>query len=172
MLRRASGEASVRQIFKLSISAIVLALVWLPSAQAQPSDGAEVAEDAAAKLELLRISAAKGSAASQFRLAELYEEGGILERDMGKAIALYREAERQFPAAQFALAHIYLLGSGVEQDVAAAIALYRKAAEQKHESSQLALGDQYRMGLAVPRDLAESTKWYRRAADQGNRFAR
>ena len=109
MLRRASGEASVRQIFKLSISAIVLALVWLPSAQAQPSDGAEVAEDAAAKLELLRISAAKGSAASQFRLAELYEEGGILERDMGKAIALYREAaERQFPAAQFALAHIYL----------------------------------------------------------------
>ncbi len=82
-------------ICDLPIWAVVLALAWHPVAQAQQSDAPKVEANGAVDLEGLFSKSQAGDPEAQFRLGDLYEQGEILERDLGKAIESYRQAAEQ-----------------------------------------------------------------------------
>ena len=62
------------------------------------------------------------------------EFGDGVERDVSRALALYREAaDAGYPDAQCALGVLYRLGKGVAQDHREAARLFRQAAELKED---------------------------------------
>lgn len=120
------------------------------------------------ELELLRVAAEQGSAAAQFNLGVLYENGDGVERDLAEALRWYRKAAEQNDAdAQFNLGVCYFNGKGVERDEKEAVAWYRKAAEQGFAPAQFNLGVCYYSGNGVPKDETEAVGWYRKAAENG-----
>ncbi|KAI9193524.1 uncharacterized protein BJ171DRAFT_603262 [Polychytrium aggregatum] len=75
---------------------------------------------------------------AQFRLAECYRNGVMVDKDHTKAVELYRNlADRGIPRAQIALGQYFENGEGVEQDYNNAIEWYSKAADQGSEDGRL-----------------------------------
>ena len=69
--------------------------------------------------------------ASQFNLAQRYEAGKDVDRDVNKAADWYRKAAMQgHQKAQTNLGNLYRIGRGVDKDYDEAMQWYRKAAEQ------------------------------------------
>ncbi|NVO06012.1 MAG: sel1 repeat family protein, partial [Rhodoferax sp.] len=92
-------------------------------------------------------SAAKGNAAAQHNLSELYLEGRAVARD--DALALYwmtKAAEQGYASSQVNLGYRYLDGRGVAVDEAQALAWFKKAADQGSAMGLEALGWAYRNG--------------------------
>ena len=82
-------------------------------------------------IEEIRKSAEQGDMASQFRLAQRYEAGKDVDRDINKAADWYRKAARQgHQKAQTNLGNLYRMGKGVDKDYDEAMQWYRKAADQ------------------------------------------
>jgi hypothetical protein len=114
-----------------------------------------------------RIAADQGSAAAQFYLGAMYENGWGVKRDFVQAMRWYREAADQgYIAAFVAIASMYIQGEGVEQNYAEGLRWYEKAADQGYVAAQYIIGDYYENGRGVQRDYAEALRWYRKAADQ------
>src|SRR5437763_14330054 len=66
----------------------------------------------------------------QYNTSDFYENGIRVEKDIEKAIELYKRAvEQGNAAAQYNLGYCYQHGIGVEKDTGKAIELYHQAAE-------------------------------------------
>ena len=156
-------------------------LVSAPMAGAAPASSASAAQTAAwsaegaasfharsyaAALPVLQRAAAAGDAASQTRLALMYQSGwGVLE-DGREAVRLYQLAAASGDAvAQGNLGYMYHHGRGVPVNAGEAARLYRLAADQGRASARNNLGTLFQTGAGVARDDAEAVRLYRLASD-------
>jgi len=119
-------------------------------------------------------SAEAGHQDAQFRLAEIYHEGMVVERDESRAAYWYRKAaERGNTEAQYWLCVMYREGIGVGRDYAEAFYWCKRAAEQGHAQALFAVGQYYFDGLGhgFHRDYLRAYIWFNRAQTQGDEEA-
>ena len=115
-----------------------------------------------------RITAARGDAEAQYRLALLHERGVEVDRDLATAMKWYRRAGEQGHArAQFKLASYYRQGRVEDADLAKARRWYAKAADQGLARAQYNLGVLVERGIGEAPDPARAAALYRKAAEQG-----
>jgi serine/threonine protein kinase/TPR repeat protein len=105
---------------------------------------------------------------AQYRLGYMYEKGQGTDKDVAKAVQLYRSAaEHGNPQAQNLMGTLYATGTdGVTQDDKQALDWFQKAADQGFAKAQKNLGDMYFFGHGIDKDYAQALTWYGKAADQ------
>ena len=105
---------------------------------------------------------------AQYRLAYMYEKGIGPDKDVQRAVQLYRSAaEHGYPEAQNLLGILYATGGdGLTEDDKQAITWYQKAADQGFAKAEKNLGDIYFFGHGVDKDYKQAMTWYGKAADQ------
>jgi TPR repeat protein len=106
-------------------------------------------------------------------IAEIYEKGVELEKDLHEAIKWYeRAASENSPGAKVKLALMYINGEGVQKDFAHALGLCKSAADQESPQGMYCVALCYQNGWGVPaKDPKSAFKWHRKAADAGYRSA-
>ncbi len=120
-------------------------------------------------LKWYRRGVALNDVSAQTHLGDMYLDGVGVERDLAKALELFRpSAEQGYPLAQYKIGVIYQQGDRrVRRDMASAVTWFRKAAENGFARAQNDLGYLYETGDGVRRNLAQAAGWYRLAAEQG-----
>ena len=137
---------------------------------ARYTEGRGVATDLAEAARWYELSAARGFAPAEYRLANLYEKGQGVERDLPRARQLYEIAANKGNAsAMHNLAVLVATGVGTQQpDFEAAAKWFQKASEFGVRDSQFNLAILYARGNGVTQDLEESYKWFAIAARDGD----
>ncbi|AOF90804.1 sel1 repeat family protein [Sinorhizobium sp. RAC02] len=140
---------------------------------ARYTDGRGVATDLAEAARWYELSAARGFAPAEYRLANLYEKGQGIERDLARARELYEVAANKGNAsAMHNLAVLLATGIGTAQpDFDGAAKWFQKASEFGVRDSQFNLAILYARGNGVKQDLEESYKWFAIAARDGDKDA-
>lgn len=149
----------LREIMRLRLSPIALALVFAPALLAPRAQTAAI--DPA-----LLARAKAGDAAAEVLVGEKYAQGGGIAQDDQQVAAWYRKAAEQGNiAGEIHLAALYRDGGkGFPRDRTQAALWYRKAAEQGDADAQGTLGLLCSMGLGVPQDDVEAYFWLDLAA--------
>lgn len=184
--RKRSGGFGLRI---LSLAACLIGVAWvggawrldgMATATAQPQSAAAatpaavVPPDAAVDPELTRLTtlAESGDADAQHRLAQVYERGLGVGRDIARARAwTERAAAAGEPRAMHDLGVYFARGEGGAQDDAAAFRWFRQAAEIGVADSQYNLGVLYERGRGVEANAPEALFWFMLAAEQGDASA-
>jgi TPR repeat protein len=124
---------------------------------------------------------------SQVKLAEAYEKGNGISKDLLKAAYWYRRADIKGRDKREALQRIYSEnpgikqhgedlyasgvtyeeGRGVAKDLTKAYALYRNAGEYGSAIAMFKLGKAYQDGSGVDKDIKQAYLWYGQAAVEG-----
>jgi len=119
-----------------------------------------------------QLSADKGYAPAQYRLASMYEKGNGVDHDLAKAKQYYEQAANQGNAsAMHNLAVLYASGTAGSQDYDSAASWFSRAADLGVSDSQFNLAILYARGNGVKQDLQESYKWFAIAAKSGDKDA-
>lgn len=109
---------------------------------------------------------------AQFALAQMYENGYLVDKDVTVAFDLYKKSAMQdFHEAQFHLALMYDLGLGVESDLNQAFIWYEKAAEQGNDKAMYNLANMYFNAKGCTKDINKAIELYEKAASLGNQRA-
>ncbi|HVI52517.1 MAG TPA: tetratricopeptide repeat protein [Candidatus Sulfotelmatobacter sp.] len=100
-----------------------------------------------------------------YALGLMFETGKAGQKDLGKAIGLYRQAAEtgKSPDAEYAVGRMILRGRGVPRDPAEGVKWLRRAADHGQVAAQYMMGAAYEAGWGVSPDLAEAYYWYRRS---------
>ena len=139
---------------------------------ARYTDGRGVKIDLAEAAKWYQLSADRGLAPAEYRLANFYEKGTGVTRDVEKAKVLYKlAAEKGNASAMHNLAVLYATGVGGTPDFAEAARWFTKAADLNVRDSQFNLAILYARGNGVPQDLEETYKWFAVAAREGDQDA-
>lgn len=139
---------------------------------ARYTDGRGFKIDLAEAAKWYQLSADRGSAPAEYRLANFYEKGTGVTRDVEKAITLYKSAaEKGNASAMHNLAVLYATGVGGKSDFSEAARWFQQAAELNVRDSQFNLAILYARGNGVPQDLEETYKWFAVAAREGDQDA-
>ncbi|MBC7149099.1 MAG: SEL1-like repeat protein [Rhizobium sp.] len=139
---------------------------------ARYTDGRGVTSDFAEAAKWYRLSADKGFAPAQYRLANLLEKGTGVPRDIQAAKALYQKAaDAGNASAMHNLAVLYASGTDGAQDYGKAAEWFGKAADLGVSDSQFNLAILYARGNGVPQDLEASYKWFALVAKEGDKDA-
>ena len=89
-----------------------------------------------------------------------YEKGELVDRNLEKALALYRSSAKQGDMfGLFYLGKCYLRGIGVERDEKKAFELIEKSANLGFYEAQDLLGECYLNGWGVEKDEAKAKMW-------------
>jgi len=155
----------------LPVSITVFLLVTALPAQKNP-DGARLTNYARLAaltqddFRTLLSQAESGDPVTQYRVAQVYEEGRLVP----KSYAVSREwmlksAEQGYAPAQGAVGMMYM---GPNGDYGKADMWLRRAAEQGNAEAQFWLGAAYEQGRIGTTDYLEAFKWLRKAAEQGH----
>ncbi len=112
--------------------------------------------------------AESGDIEAQYKLAQRYEDGDGVAKDLKEAFIWYKKsAEQGFAPAQNSLGYRYLNGQGVDRDPQSALLWYRKAAEQGYALGEFNLAVMLDAGKDIPEDNLQAAQWYEKAAKQG-----
>jgi TPR repeat protein/dienelactone hydrolase len=118
------------------------------------------------------LRARAGRAGDLVALARAYRQGNGVQRDDGRAAALFRlAADRAHPQAQWELSVMMRRGVGTAPDLPAALSLARTSAAAGEPAAMNILGIMASDGAALPRDDNEAVKWFRAAADLRHSYA-
>lgn len=139
-------------------------------------DGHGTAQNIPEAIRWLEKAAAAGQAGALVSLAHLYDSGYGVERDTGKANALFAQArpvlERLAAVHDFVamdtLGEMLRDGRGAIKDEAAAAKLFRRAAGLGSSSSMVNLAGMLSRGVGLPADLAEAQRLLAVAAARGH----
>lgn len=113
-----------------------------------------------------------GNAAAQYALAKLYRDGEYVERDVGKAVELFKlSAEQKNEYAAFALGKLYLSGEDTPQDVDTAVKWLSVSADLGNQFAQYTLAKLYLSGEDVTQNVSLALKLLHQSAAQKNQFA-
>ncbi len=122
---------------------------------------------------LLEKAAQRGFPSALYELADAYETGNGVPKDMAKAIELYQAAGRLENAlAQNELGRKYALGQGVAVDEKAAVEWYRKAAQNGNRDGLYNLAWRYEWGEVVDKDPVQAAQLTLQSAELGHVDAR
>jgi len=133
----------------------------------------DTAADRRLAVESLREGARNGYVESQMRLAELYEQGGILPRDRNEAERWYglargsleENAETGDTRAQMRLANMYFRGLGVPADPNRGLYWLEQASDSGKISATIRLAKLHQSGgQGVPRNMRKAAQWREVAA--------
>jgi TonB family protein len=128
--------------------------------------------DFAAALRLCQRGAALGDAESIMNLADLYNRGDGVARDVAKSAELYRQAANKGQTrAMSMLGWIDLEGDLGKRDCEDARRWFEKAAAQGDSFSKRELGSLYENGWGVEKDLPKAFSWQEQAARDGDGWA-
>lgn len=123
------ANANFKKLAKTKCEEGTIMQAVILASKKNPKPNAKKAAQSLAKLSDTNAEAA-------FYLATLYESGNGVEKDMAKAIELYKSAaDKDYGKAQCYLADIYYEGRGTDKNVAKAVELY-KLAQANHELSE------------------------------------
>ena len=118
---------------------------------------------------LLATACDGGGASGCTDLGYEYETGNGAEKDLTRAVALYRKGCDGGNALGCTdLGTHYEFGTGVEKDPAQAVALYRKACGAGQALGCTNLGVNYENGTGVEKDPAQAVLFYRKGCDGGS----
>jgi uncharacterized protein len=122
----------------------------------------------AVALKEFSTAANQGNAVGKHLLASLYYQGHGVERDLKKAVSLFKEAAAaNYPPSLANLFLMYSNGDGVAVDQKVALQYGQRAAEAGDLQSQFNLAQAYRKGEGVPIDNLKAALWYKKAAEAG-----
>ncbi|PYB77623.1 peptidoglycan-binding protein [Rhizobium wuzhouense] len=139
---------------------------------ARYTEGRGVASNFAEAAKWYKLSADKGFALAQYRLANFLEKGTGLAPDIKEAKRYYELAAAAGNAsAMHNLAVIYASGKDGAQDYAKAVEWFGKAAERGVSDSQFNLAILFARGNGAAPDLVQSYKWFAIAAKGGDKDA-
>ncbi|MCY6382512.1 peptidoglycan-binding protein [Hoeflea prorocentri] len=139
---------------------------------ARYTEGRGVPTDLGEAARWYKLSADRGFAPAQYRLANFYEKGTGVERDLDIATDWYNKAAEQGNAsAMHNLAVLSAIGHNGEPDYAAAGQWFTKAADLGVKDSQFNLAILHARGTGVSQDLEETYKWFAIAAKSGDKDA-
>jgi TPR repeat protein len=112
-------------------------------------------------IDLIRESAEKGDAESQYKLAVIYFNGEEIAQDYDLAVVWFsRAAEQGHTDAHNGLGVCYYRGFGVTKDYAQAVHYYRLAVDRGHPWALCNLGVLYANGEGVTKDEIEAYAYY------------
>jgi TPR repeat protein len=124
---------------------------------------------------LQRQAESKRDAWAVYSVAEMYQEGYGVEKNIEAAKRGYRiaipllrsAAEQGVLQAQYCLAGCYVDDLKLERDQQAMFTWWRQAAEQGYAPAQYNVGVCYDNGQGIEKDKGVAVSWYRQAAEQG-----
>jgi len=116
----------------------------------------------------LEMGALQGNSFAEAKLANLYEEGLGVERNL-KLAADWRErsAARGNTEAQLKLGRMYMRGDGVAQNYATARNWLQKAADGGDSEAAYLLSQMYRHGMGGQQDPSLAGNWLAKSAERG-----
>jgi TPR repeat protein len=139
---------------------IIVALLFAHTAVAGDYEDGWAAyerKDYATAFSKFRSAALQGSAAAQYNLGLMYDEGLGVAQDYREAVRWYQLAAQQGNAnAQYNLGIMYKDGQGITQDYTEAVRWYQLAAKQGKDKAQYNLGVMYEKGKGVAQDYKEA----------------
>ena len=122
----------------------------------------------------LTYGCVRDEAKEMYELGQKYLDGDGVEKNVSKAIDLFREsAELGNAEAQWMVGLVYDKGVDgiVTKNPRKALRWYRESAEQGYVNAMVSLGNCYVNGVGVTEDPREAVRWYGLAAERGNAFA-
>jgi TPR repeat protein len=124
---------------------------------------------AAEAASLYKTAADAGFALAVNNLANLYQRGTGVARDLALARQLFeRAAGSGVPNAMLGLGNLYESGSGVTKDYVVARQWFEKAASAGIANANSHLGDFYRNGWGVAKDYSTARSYYEKAVAGGD----
>lgn len=119
--------------------------------------------------EYVTKAAGLNDAVAVYRLALLYEDGTLVEKNQKKAVELYLKSAKQgYARSERAVGWAYLKGNAVAYNSQEGLKWLTKSAEHGEANAQYDLGNLYWTGgFGVQVDQAVAIKWYRAAAEAG-----
>ena len=116
-------------------------------------------------LQVFRPLVKLGYGAAQYEMAQMYEDGLGLKKDMKAAIDLYRKAAVQgYAGAQFKLSRVYIEGKLAPVDVKESMKWLKKAANLGLTAAEFNLAVAYHDGELINVDYKKAFYWYKEAA--------
>lgn len=117
----------------------------------------------------LKVAAERGNATALNNLGVHYLQGDGVEKDVDRAIELYRKAgEKGSAQAQSNLANLYWYGrEDVSRNPSLAVFWAKKAAEQDSEDVLFILARAFETGDGAAENMETAVKWYEKAAAAG-----
>jgi TPR repeat protein len=133
----------------------------------------EKPEEYAKELNRLIPLVKNGDAVSQYSLGTMYEDGRGVEKNIKKAIELYKlAADQNFIEAQYYLGVIYDKGLGVPSDYVKARQWFQIAAKNGHSKAQYNYAVMLLRGSGGPVDKEKAMVWLKKSDAQGLPLAR
>lgn len=147
------------------LSCYNLASLYCHSIIEQDVDGSEI-------VRLLETSMKGGYNQASVLLAAILSEGGIVDQDIDRAIALFKQSvEKGDALSNSHLGSIYLEGIGVEKNPQMAFKHFLEASEKVEDSFTFEkLAEMYLKGNGVKKDLDKSAFYYARACKCDSEF--
>ena len=110
-----------------------------------------------------------GLGVALYELAEIYNQGLGVARDVRKAISLWKAAfDVGYLHAAFEIGRVYIQGDGIEENPALGAEWFRKGAAKRESDCTLMLGFCYKEGDGVPQAQNLAEAYYRSAVKLGN----
>ncbi|MBF0752607.1 MULTISPECIES: tetratricopeptide repeat protein [unclassified Pasteurella] len=104
-------------------------------------------------------------------LAQFYESGDIVKKDLKKAVEMTENAVKK--GSSLALSNLgsyYLHGYAVPKDFEKSVFYYQKAIKKGYSFAKIGLGSMYFWGVGVPQDIEKAIALTREAALDTNQF--
>ncbi len=129
------------------------------------------ANDAKA-FQLFSSLAEAGNGRAQYWLADMYENGYGIKKDITKALEFYQKSAAQavLPA-EARLGEIYLMGEESVQDFSKAREWLQKSARHGNGRAERLLGQMEAHGFGGPKDVVSAYAWYQLAILDGDGMA-
>jgi TPR repeat protein len=110
------------------------------------------------------LSGARGNAEATYKLAQYYEHGEGVEKNIKAAMQLYAlAADKKYVSAQWLMAEEYESGQKIPQDFKKAAELYTELADQGSDRAQYKIGTFYAQGIGVEKDAKRAAEFYKKA---------
>ncbi len=120
----------------------------------------------------LRKLASAGYVTAQYELAQLYENGTPMRRDISEAKNWYKlAAVNGHSKAQINLGCLYLDDEAISRGYKKSLYWFLRAADNDSSIAFYNLGNLYECGEGMDIDLLQAYKWYKLSADSGDEDA-
>jgi uncharacterized protein len=121
------------------------------------------------------LAADQGNIAALIYLANMYEQGNVIEKSHEKAAFYYQkqfeylklDADQGNPHSQATVGWYFENGIGIEKSLKAAIHYYQLSANQNSLRGLYHLASCFAKGLGVPESKLKAVYYYKKSADQG-----
>lgn len=173
-LRRIERASKFRRICGLGLLALALCISATSASWSQDQSevvgkafalmGSKTPTDREDGLSMLANAADAGNPAAQYYLAQLYQQGVMVQRNSELAERLYRQAAQAgYSQADYKLG-LLLENSGSAEDLTEAAGHYRVAAQAGLPHAQYMLASAFYEGRGVEEDFFEAQLWLKKAA--------